>query len=222
MKFVGKGFGTLAVACNSLRNATWASVCEPPMETWDRTIRFADALAAAEGVKKHVITQLYVEKDLEARRARVQEGRLATPPVASVAAFAGSLSALENACRRFLDYVGVRSSAQEAVEAGLYKAMPGVQHRLRSVRESAFTSGKADAELYGGRASYRDYRLAGKWRELVEYLHEKGLLMLDAEDDNRCLLLHGSQLSVCAIELVRTWRLQPATLSWLGVPSMLS
>ena len=108
IKLVGKAHGTLTVAMAAARQGVWnaalAEIGSPHII--DAKLRFEDALAAANMTKLLVVSQLHVEDEI-VRKQRHKSIPDTMPP--------NSFVVMENAARRWLDYIGCRTELQEFI-----------------------------------------------------------------------------------------------------------
>ena len=219
VKFIGKGFGSLAVSNASARSGEWATVCTRGfLAKLDPRIRFFNTLAAGETVKKHIITQLCVEMRIAAFKALAKP---AFPQSADsiVEELGMAYTDVVNACRCFLDYIASKASLVTYADAnGLLMVLPVLKHLLRSGRESAFTRGSAqDVVRYGGQAVYFKFRLAPHWRDLLAEMILMRIAKTEADDGNVVWLCKFADMEPDVQTLVRSWKLLPATMTWLGI-----
>ena len=227
IKFIGKGFGTIAAAAGALRTAEWRVFGgRYKLVLVDRTIRFEDGLAASIQILHHIAAQIYVEGEI-LRRSKTT----ARPhPLRRDADGPGAclpFSAVENAARRLLDYVAEHAVYRDAVaEHGLRMALTKTGHsqKLKTLRTLCFERGaKREITAYGGVDAYKKFALAEHWQALMVYLETGEITkQVKAEEGSdsptpTIILCRGAALSDTAQETLRRWQLAEGTLQWLGV-----
>ena len=155
IKFIGKGFGTLAAAANAARSCEWRVLaCPCHLSTRravlaDPVIRFEDGLAAAVQTLKHIGQQVYVELQIRARAQGPKQPPKADKDAAGADMHIPDLhkdyTPVVNACRRLLDWTATRPDYSTFVdEHGFSRtlAQEGWKYKLKTLRHLCFSKGK--------------------------------------------------------------------------------
>jgi len=127
IKFVGKGFGSIACANSIARTDMWTAPRPMPAAGGrpivDASVRFEDALAAAVKIKLHIVNQLWAE--LVIAKSKAQAATRQSSEWAE-----SQFDSITNACRRFLDYAAAKTADDAAIlPAGLTYALQRASRR---------------------------------------------------------------------------------------------
>ena len=235
IKYVGKGFASLAASNVALRNAEWALALQPqrlgpdqaPVSVGDveappfqdSVIRFEDALAAAVQLMKHMATQCVTEAHISRMALRFPVGMHRDDQLPTHLEFPEVI----NASRRFLDYTAEHAVHRDLVaQHGLAREssvrVNGVNF-LKQLRDNCFRRGGVrEVKGYGGKPLYQKYTGGVKWTELLECLQANGLAFESMQEGAQPLVMlrRGANLDAEGRAVLQRWQLRDATLRWLS------
>lgn len=194
----------------------------------DKEVRDNDTLAGPVQVMQNIASPVSLEGDLarvRAAGARNVAG-MADDPTPSMTD--SDFEVVVNAARFVLDYVACRPRESVLViKLGRRGVLSASQSALRSLRNSCCTPWRVGPSMharlntkgaYGGVDAYKVYRLAPHWRVMIADMEDHGLVRALVEGDNTgSMILRGDGLRNGAQAMLKSWRLLPATLVWLGL-----